>query len=275
MADEFRWAVTVMRAGYSGRALTYLAVAGLSLWAIWQGGEAKGTGDALRILDGSVGGIVGLLLIGSGLLAYMVWRLVDAIWDLEAYESDATGLVARAGMVVTGLAHGALGVAALSLIVGSGGGGQNKIAYYLGRILDLQSGRWAIGLAGAATIAAGIYYLQKALRGTYRDHLKGNHFTANWNWALKAGVLAQGIIVGLIGLFLLRAGINGDPEQAGGLTKVFDFLSAQAFGQVLVVAICLGLLAFALFCAVNARYRIVPRADDTAAIQTLSAVLRQ
>nr|WP_216665392.1 DUF1206 domain-containing protein [Pseudoruegeria sp. HB172150] len=259
-----------MRAGYAGRGLTYLAIAGFSLWAISRGGDAKGTGSALQSLESSGGGYAVLALIALGLSAYFVWRLVDAYWDLEAYGTGAKGIIARAGMVVTGLIHAALAIAALSLIFGSGSGGNSAVITYVGKALSVPFGRWLIGIAGVCTIGAGIYYGYKGLAGKYREHLRGNSFTMNWNWVLKAGLLAQGVIVGLIGFFLIRAAILGQPEEAGGLDKVFDFLESQAFGKVIVVAICLGLLGFAVFCFVNVRYRIVPRVADDG-IETLAA----
>ena len=56
---------TIMRAGYSGRGITYLAVAGISLWAIWQGGQAKGPSDALASLSDSAGGLAVLGLLAK------------------------------------------------------------------------------------------------------------------------------------------------------------------------------------------------------------------
>ena len=50
MAD-YSWAIPVMRAGYAGLGVTYLAVAGLSLWAIWRGGEAQGTSSVMETLS--------------------------------------------------------------------------------------------------------------------------------------------------------------------------------------------------------------------------------
>jgi hypothetical protein len=262
-----------MRAGYAGRGLVYLVIAGFSLWAIWRGGDAEGTGGALKSLDNSGWGMAVLWLIAIGLFAYMIWRVVDAIWDLEAYGSDGKAMVARAGMVVTGLIHGAIGVAAVSLIFGSGGtGGESKIAHYTSEALSLPFGRWLVGIAGLVTMGAGIYYLHKGWAETYREKLKGSGFTESVNWAMKAGLIAQGVIVGLVGFFLARAGYLGQPEEAGGLKQVFEFLGSQAFGQAIVVAVCLGLLGFALFCFINARYRIVPRAADDG-VETLAARL--
>ena len=53
--DPLAWTVPVMRAGYAGRGLTYLVVAGFSLWAIWHGGQAQGTGSALAQLETTTG----------------------------------------------------------------------------------------------------------------------------------------------------------------------------------------------------------------------------
>lgn len=272
--SDLSWSVPFMRAGYGGRGLTYLVIAGVSLWSIWHGGQAQGTGSALATLDGSPWGVAVLALIAAGLLAYMVWRLIDAWWDLEAYGAGGKGIVARAGMIVTGVIHGALAMAAVSLIFGSGGaGGESKIVHYVGQALSVPFGRWVVGIAGACTIGAGVYYAHKGIAETYRDHLKGNDFTLNFNWAMKAGLIAQGVIVGLVGFFLARAGWLGSAEQAGGLKKVFAFLGAQTFGQIVTGAVCIGLIGFALFCFVNARYRIIPRVADDG-IETLAAKLK-
>lgn len=261
--DDFTWAIKLMRAGYAGRGLTYLVVAGFSLWAIWRGGQAESTGTALQALESSGWGKVALFLIFVGLVAYAVWRVTCAYHDLEDYGTDAKGLIARAGQVTTGLIHGAIGVGAfLLLFTGASSGEDSTLAKAAGAVMKWPGGTWLVSFAGICTIGAGVYYLHKALSEKYRRHLIGNEFTANWNWILKAGVLAQGAIVGLIGGFLLYAGLTANPEKASGLGGVWEFLGSQPFGNVIVVAVCIGLLGFALFCFVNARYRIVPKASE-------------
>jgi hypothetical protein len=42
--DDFAWALPFMRAGYAGRGLVYLVVGGVSLWSVYRGGQAEGTG---------------------------------------------------------------------------------------------------------------------------------------------------------------------------------------------------------------------------------------
>jgi hypothetical protein len=267
--DDYSWAVPLMRAGYAGRGVTYLAVAGLSLWGIWRGGQAQGTGSALETLGNSTWGVVVLWLIAIGLLAYAVWRGIDAVQDLEDYGTEAKGLIARAGMIVTGLIHGAIAGLALSIVFGGGGGGggaegqgQGGVAGAVGTVLDWPGGRWIVGFAALCTLGAGLYYLGKGWKASYREHLQANHFTRNYDWALRAGVIAQAVLILIIGGFLLTAAWQGSESEAGGLGAAFDWLRSQAFGQILVVIVCLGLLGFAFFCFVNAAYRIVPKASD-------------
>ncbi len=57
----------------------------------------------------------------------------------------------------------------------------------------------------------------------------------------------------------VTAAWQADPSEAGGLAGAFDWLGNRPQGRALVAALCLGLLAFALFCFVDARWRIVPR----------------
>ena len=281
MATAYSWAVPIMRAGYAGRAVTYGAVAALSLWAIWRGGDAQGTGSALRTLGTEPWGVVVLWAIAVGLLCYAVWRGIDAIEDLEDYGAEAKGLVARAGMVVTGLTHGVIAALALSIVFGQGGSsggggegqGQGGVAEAVGRVLDWPAGRWLVGVAALCTLGAGVYYVAKGLKAEYREHLRANPFTRRYDATLRAGVMANGLIILIIGGFLGAAALSDSESQAGGLGAAFDWLASQPFGNALVVILCLGLLAFAFFCAVNAAYRIVPKAADPS-IERLSAKLK-
>lgn len=260
--DNFGWTIPIMRLGYAGRALVYLVVAGFSLWAVTHGRQAEGTETVFQALERTAGGAIVLIAIFLGMLAYAIWRLIDAFWDLEDYGSDGEGAVARAGMVVTGLIHLVIGIAALLLVLtSSGGSGQSSIASAVDAVMNFPGGRWAVAIAGLVTIGAGGYYLKKAWKREYRQHLKGNPFTRNWDPALRGGVASQGFVVAVIGGFLVYAAWTASGSQAGGLGQAFSFLSHQPYGRVLVGLLCVGLLGFALFCAVNAIYRLIPKAS--------------
>jgi hypothetical protein len=271
--NDFSWAIPVMRAGYAGRGLVYVVVAGISLYAVWRGGQAEGTSSALATLETSAFGGVLLVLIFLGMVAYAIWRIVDAAWDLEDYGSDGEGIVARLGLVISGIIHAGIGVVAFSLLFGSGSEGQgSSIPRYVGMVMQWPGGRWIIGIGGLIAIGAGLFYVRKGWKEKYREHLMANHFTTRWNTALKAGVISQGVIVAIVGLLFVYAALQADPSEAGGVGQAFSWLYDQPYGRILVGVICVGLLGFALFCFVNAAYRIVPKASDPD-IETLAARL--
>ena len=261
MRDEaLSWTIPVMRAGYAGRGLTYLVIAGFSLWAISQGGQAQGPSSALASLETTTGGGVMLVLIFLGLLAYAAWRVIAAALDLDAHGSEAKGLVARVAMVITGLIHLSLGIAALTLLTSSGGSeGESRLREWVGTVMGWPGGRWIVGLGGLAIIAAGAKYVAEGWTASFERYLAASSFTSRWRTALRVGVAAHGVAIAVIGLLFLTAAWQADPSEAGGLAGAFDWLRGKPYGRALVAALCLGLLGFALFCFVNARWRIVPR----------------
>ena len=271
--DKLGWAIPVMRAGYGGRGVVYLAVAGASLYSIWRGGEAKDTSSTLGWLENSWAGSLVLVLIVLGMVSYAVWRVIDSVFDLEDYGTDAKGLVARAGMLVTGALHLAVGGLAASLLLGGGSGDGSTIRDSVAMVMGWPFGRWLVALVALVIIGAGAYYLKKGWGNEYREHLRASRFTTRFNPVLKAGVMAHGTVIAVIGLLFLFAAWQANPSRAGGTGEAFDWLSGQAYGQALVTGLCVGLAGFAVFCFVNAAYRIVPRLSGPD-IQSLAARLK-
>ncbi|KIC23100.1 MULTISPECIES: DUF1206 domain-containing protein [unclassified Leisingera] len=268
-ARGFAWAVPLMRAGYAGRGLVYLLVGGASLWSIWHGGSAEGTGEAMGRLQGALGTAI-LLLIALGMAAYAIWRAVDSIWDLEDYGNSPKGLIARAGMITTGLVHLGLSGLAITVLLGrSEGLGKTEL---VNRLLASPGGQAAAGIAGALTLGAGGYYLHKAWSEGYRDHMQGNPATLHLNLVLKAGMAAHGVVIAIIGFLMMQAAAYASSHEAGGIGTAFNWLQDKTYGQILVTFLCIGLLGFSLVCFVNAAWRIVPKADDRG-LQTLKDML--
>ena len=253
------WVVPIMRAGYGARAFVYLIVGGLALWAVYWGGAAQGTQNALADLKQVTFGNLLLWLIGLGLVAYMIWRLIDAAMDLEDEGAGAKGIVARGGQAVTGLIHGAIGLSIIRLGMGQGGSGGSGAENWTAKLMSLPYGPSLVAALGAAVIAAGLYYVQKGLRGEYREDIRITPVTRKLDPLMKAGFVAEGVIVGTIGGFLLYAGLTSNPGEAGGVGQALGYIRALDYGAFFFAALALGLLCFALENAVEAMYRILPR----------------
>ncbi len=252
------WVTPVMRAGYGARAATYLIVGGLACLAAVTGGAAQGTTDALADLKGQPWGLAALWAIALGLFAYTLWRLIDAWMDLDDYGSGLKGMVARAALVVTGLIHGALGVSVAAVALGGNGQGDGaETATH--SLMSLPYGPLIVGVIGAATLAAGGYYIWKGMTAKYKDHIRVTPTTQRLDPVLKAGCVAEGVMIGIIGLLILYAAVTTDPSEAGGVGEALQQIRSVAFGRILLGLIGLGLIGFAVENLVEAIYRVVPR----------------
>ncbi len=252
------WVAPVMRAGYAARGVVYTVVGGLALAAAFYGGQAEGTTNALASLRGVGWGIPLLWAIAVGLFAYTVWRLIDAAYDLEDYGTGAKGVIARTGQVVTGLIHAAIGVSVAGLAMGRSSGGSGA-SDWSAKVMSMPYGPWIVIGVGLVTMGAGAFYVHKGVTGKYQRALRVTPLTRRLDPAMKAGFIAQGGVVAVIGGLLVLAGFTTDPQEAGGVGEALQQLRSVTYGRILLGAVALGLLGFALENFVEAIYRILPR----------------
>lgn len=275
MADRApAWVVPVMRAGYAARGIIYILIGALALLAAWRGGQAEGAKGALSGLTDETWGTALLAAIAVGFFCYAAWRIIAAWNDLERHGTDAKGVFARLAMCVTAVIHAGLGVYAARLAMGSGGsGGGNSEQEWTAWLMSQPFGRWLVVGVGLIVIGAGIYYGYKGVAEKYKEHLRYTPTVERLDTLCKLGFVAYGIVIAIVGCFLLWAGWTSDPSEAGGLQQAFSTVQQAAFGRVLLGILALGVLGFAVENFIEAVYRIVPaRAGDT--VPTLASRAR-
>jgi hypothetical protein len=258
------WVERMARVGYVAYGIVYLLVGVLALQAAFGGGgRATSQEGALRqVLLAPLGRIL-LVMIVIGLLSYATWRLFQGIVDPENEGKGAKGMVKRVDHVLNGLFHAALAFSAGRLALGTGGGGGSPDDW-TARLLAQPFGLWLAAIAGAVIVGAGLYQLYKAYKADFRDELESGEMSARERtWATRSGRLgyaARGVVFDVIGVFLIRAALQTDPDEARGLGGALETLARQPFGPYLLGAVALGLVAYGAFMFVMARYRrIEPR----------------
>lgn len=260
------WVVPAMRAGYTSRAIVYVIVGGLALAAAIYGGQAEGSSGALQQLKGWPLGNVLLWVIGIGLWLYAIWRLICAWMDLEDRGTDSKGIVARLGQTVTGLIHAGLGLTAIQLALGqsSGSGGDSQAQHWTAQVLAMPGGRWIVGIVALIVIGSGGYYAYKGWAEKFRRYLRATSTMERLVPLAKAGLIAFGGVITLIGVFLLFAAIQSNAQEAGSFGKAFATIRSQAYGRILLGIVAVGMLCYAVYNMIEAVYRVVPRAagDD-------------
>ena len=252
------WIERLARIGFLAKALLYATVGILAAQAAL-GSEGRTTdhGGALRTVVRAPLGDAMLLVIAVGLAAYAVWRVVDAITDAEGRGRDLKGIASRVGSGFRGVAHGALVLAAFRLATGSGDGDGPRSEEMAARALDQPGGEWLVWLAAGGVLAYGGYQLYRAYAAKLGRQLSLAALppgSARWVIALcRSGIAARGIVFCLIGILLVRAAARRDPDQAGGLRESLEMLAGM--GRWPLAAVALGLVAYALYELLNARYR--------------------
>jgi len=254
------WIERLARVGYVAYGVVYVLVGGLALRAAFGGGDqAPGQEGALRSILLAPLGRVLLCMIALGLLAYAAWRLFQGVMDPEDEGTDAKGIVQRFDHVINGLFHAALAFSAGQLALGSGGSGGGSPDDWTATLMSQPLGRWLVVAVGAVIFGAGLYQFYKAYKADFRDELKtGVMSLREKRWTTHAGRLgyaARGIVFGMIGVFLIQAAIQADPNQARGLGGALETLARQPFGPYVLGFVAAGLVAFGAFMFVVARYR--------------------
>lgn len=257
------WITGLGRFGLVAKGVSYALVAYLALrLAFGAGGQATSRSGALATIASNSWGEWLLVALALGFAAYALWRLAETIWP-DGDDSFAKRTGKRIGSLGRAAIYAGLTYTAFKIAFGStqqqSQSAQARKA--TAHVLSWHYGTWIVGIAGGCLVAAGLY---NAYRGVKKK------FTKRWEtdsmsrgakrWGERSGVvglLARGVVFTLIGAFFIKAALEFNPRDAIGLDGALQKLANQAYGEWLLGLVAVGLLAYAIFCFVEARYRRV------------------
>jgi large-conductance mechanosensitive channel len=263
------------RLGYATKGIVYGIIGILAVMAAFTaGGQTTGTQGALGFISAQPFGQFLLALTAFGLLAYAIWRLIEAILDPEHKEamqgsehkgSDAKSIAKRVGYAISGLLYGALAAQAILIVIGkmsqsqASSGGNNSKSDWTAWVMQQPFGRWIIGLVGAIIIGVGFYRIYKAYKVKFRRKLNLAELDREQTtWVVRIsriGIAARGVVFVLTGFFLLQASTQYDPNEVKGLDGILGTLAVQPYGKFLLALVAIGLVAYAIYMLVQSRYR--------------------
>ena len=253
---------TLARFGYVAKGFVYAAIGILALLAAFSiGGKTTDTTGALQAIAAQPFGQILLVLIALGLVGYVIWRLIQAINDPGDKGTDAKGIFTRLGYIFSGIAYAGVAINAALLAIGtsnSGSGGNSK-QDWTAMVMQQPFGRWLVGLAGALVVGIGFWRLYQAYKIKFRKKLNLSELSSQQkDWLVnisRFGIAARGVVFVMIGIFVLQAAHQYNPEKVKGLDGALLTLTQQPFGKVLLALMALGLVAYAVYLLLQARYR--------------------
>ena len=254
------WSGVVGRIGYAAKGAVYFVVGILAgIAAFGSGGRTTGSKGAIQEIGQQPFGQVLLVLLGIGLACYALWRFLAGAFDAEGKGSGAKGIAVRGGFLVSALIHCGLALASFRAVIGQGGGdGEGDARSMTARVLDMPFGPWLVILAGITVGIVGLMQWNRAIKEKYRSKFNLDGRAAGQrHWIeriCKMGLFARGLVFLLIALFLVQAGWQADASEVRGFGGALKSLAQQPYGPWLLGITALGVICYAIYCAVVALY---------------------
>lgn len=229
------------------------AIVGVLAVSIAVGGGDAGQASqqgALQQLASAPFGSALLWILGLGLIVLGLWYLASGIL---ATGSDTKELWAhRLKDLGKGVAYAVLGVLAVRIPLGAGGGSGGSPG---GGIATLPGGIALLVVIGLGIIGVGVYSVVKGLRKKFLDDVTPpGRMKRPVEVTGVLGYVARGVALGVLGIVWVVAAVTSDPEEAGGLDAALRTLSELPGGALILGAVGLGFIAYGVYSILRARF---------------------
>lgn len=256
------WIEPAARIGYVAKGVVFVLIGALAvLAATGSGGRLGGGETAVRTIGQQPFGQLLLVVTAIGLFAYALWRAISALLDPEHHGTEPKGIAIRVALGVSALVYTALGILAMQLAMGGGGGGRSERSY-AASVLAWDGGAFIIAIAAVALLVYAAHQLHESWTSDFAAKLRTEEMSENERtWAVRigrAGIAARAVVFIVVGVGLARAALTGDASRVRGVGGALAAIAAQPFGVLLLLFVALGLVAYGLHQFVEARYRRIP-----------------
>lgn len=242
------------RGGYAVNGLLNVTIGVLALTVAFSGASGQpNPSGALTGLAQGPGGQVLIWLIAVGMAALGLWQFASAALEREPDRTRRWSQ--RAKLIGKGIAYLVIAAVAIRIALRGSGGGSSE-EDLTARALATPGGVILVVAVGLLALGVGVAMVVKGVRRKFLDDITPPAGTLGTvTEALGVvGYIARGVAVGVIGILFITAAFTADPSKAGGLDDALATLSTLPFGQVLLVAIALGFIAYGVYSFVRARY---------------------
>jgi hypothetical protein len=241
------------RIGYAVRGILYVTIGAIALQAAI--GKASSPADqmgAIAALGHMSNGRLLLWIMLVGLAAYSLWGFVRAIFDPFHKGSDGKGLAARAGYVISAISYAFFAFATYGLIRGTGSsGGSAQTVRFVAQIMRAPAGQLLVGLIGIGVVIGGVAQIVAGLREDFEQRFKPYALSPDERRVAiqmgKIGTVVRGIVIGIVGFFLILAATSGNASQARGFSGALQYLGQQPYGIYLLGIVAVGLIFLGLY----------------------------
>ena len=246
-----RWIDPVARVGYATKGLVYLILGGLAVRAAFWRGTVPDMEAAMRWIGSSTVGTLAIYALSVGLSAFVVWRLVEAVFDPDHAGEGGKRVFVRIGRFFSAMAYGSLAWTAWQLAERGRSDGRDESDWF-SLLMAQPFGRWLTLAVGTGVIVYGLFQFWRGAFGDVAKHLR---FSGRQHGRLIAlgrfGIAARGAVFVIVGSLVLDAAWRYDPSVVGGTDEALRWLG---YGWLMGI-VAFGLGAYGVFQLVQAAWR--------------------
>ncbi|MFX1757232.1 MULTISPECIES: DUF1206 domain-containing protein [Rhodococcus] len=246
------------RAGYVGSGIVHLLIGYLAIRVAFGRGEQEASqSGAMAELGAQPGGKIALWIAVVVFVMMGLWRFAEAAFgkasEPERPDADTKDKVFdRFKAFCVGVVYLAFAYTAFGFARGSGKSSGEQNAGLTAKLLQSGAGKFVLVVAGLVILGVGAYHVYKGVSKNFVDDLKGRPSTLVERLGV-VGYVAKGLAIGLVGVLVIVAVFQADPQKAAGLDGALKTLGSQPFGAVLLVLMGLGIAVYGLYSFVMAR----------------------
>ena len=276
LAREHPSLVALARAGWVAKGIVY-GLVGLLAVPIARSGldrDQRGSADEEASQLGAIGeiaettwGTLALWLVAVGLLLYVLWRAVSIALPAS---NTAKAWTTRAGYLVSVIVYSSLAWTAISFArhTDSSGGQETedaRVERFTREALEMTGGRWIVGFMGLVVLGVGAYFIHRGATASFADELDGGGVGPFSHRTIvhlgQAGWVGRGVMMMLVGWFVVQAARQFDPDDAHGIDGALRDATDSTVGALLVALVAAGLLLYGAYCIISAPRERLTNAD--------------
>ncbi|GAA1842714.1 DUF1206 domain-containing protein [Microbacterium koreense] len=250
---------TLARGGYVANGIVHVLLGILIIVVATGGEEETDQAGAFQALAEAPFGIVALWVCAVALAGLAVWLIVDGI-TVRQSGNEKRDVVRAWGRRLAAwgraVVYGALGGLAASVALGARSQSGDSAESVSRELLSTPGGPFILGAVGVGIFGAGVGFVVIGVGRRFRKNLMlpsppvGTAVVAIG----AVGYVAKGIALAVVGILLIIAAVQIDPETAGGLDAAVASLLGLPYGPWIAGGIGCGLLAYGIYCFFRARY---------------------
>ncbi|WP_374947936.1 DUF1206 domain-containing protein [Agreia sp.] len=242
------------RTGFAVLGLLHILIGAIAISLVGGSGESADQSGALRELSSKPGGIVVIWIVVVGLLALVLWQIVQVFLLDEPDPKKKWGR--RVSELGKGVAYGAVGVTAATFALGGSSSSSNTSQSFSAKLLASPGGVILLVIVGLVVAGIGVAFVVQGVLTKFEKLLLIPAGTTGTVVRVLGvvGYVAKGVALFVVGVLFVVAAVTADPEKASGLDGALKSLVDLPFGKVILVAVGVGLIAYGLFCAARARW---------------------